>query len=90
MSSSRGHDAAGTPDAGAPGARRGWRRVVALSPQDAARVARGEAPQAQAEVLRRRSMDALTDARSRGGDGRADSDHANDARLLREVPPHWA
>jgi len=64
---------------------------VALSPQDAARVARGEAPQAQAEAERRRSLDALSDARSRDGGvlGRESTDHVNDARLLREVPPHW-
>ncbi|MDO4900714.1 transcriptional regulator [Actinomyces sp.] len=67
------------------------RRVVALSPQDAARIARGEVPQAQAEADRRRCKDALTDARSRAGGvfGREAEEGANDVRLLREVPPHW-
>ena len=67
---------------GAPPRRR---RVVALSAADRERVARGELPEAAAEEARRRRVDALTDARSRsGGDA-----HANDARLLRDVPPHW-
>ncbi|WP_258522166.1 transcriptional regulator [Actinomyces sp. Z5] len=85
------HDADEAPDVTGAGIRRGRRRVVALSPQDAVRVARGEAPQAQAEAERRRGTDALTDARSREGglNGREGSDRANDARLLREVPPHW-
>ncbi|WP_233188083.1 transcriptional regulator [Actinomyces qiguomingii] len=71
--------------------RRGRRRVVALSRQDAARVSRGQVPQAQADAERRRGRDALTDARSREGGvlGRETAEHANDARLLREVPPHW-
>ncbi|WP_256329098.1 transcriptional regulator [Actinomyces ruminicola] len=75
-----------------PAGTRRRRRAVALSPQDAARVARGEAPQAQAEAERRRGMDALADARSRDGGvlDRTSPDHANDARLLREVPPHWS
>ena len=61
------------------------RRVVALSAADGERVARGEPPEAVAEGERRRRVDALTDARSR-----ADGDErANDARLLRDVPPHW-
>ena len=61
------------------------RRVVALSAADRERVARGEPPEAVAEGERRRRVDALTDARSRpDGDARA-----NDARLLRDVPPHW-
>nr|WP_203234188.1 transcriptional regulator [Actinomyces sp. 565] len=62
-----------------------------MSPQDAARVAQGELPQAQAEAERRRGVDALSGARARDGGvlGRESSDHANDARLLREVPPHW-
>ena len=61
------------------------RRVVALSAADRERVARGELPEAAEEEARRRRVDALTDARSRsGGDERA-----NDARLLRDVPPHW-
>ena len=61
------------------------RRVVALSAADRERVARGEPPEAVAEGERRRRVDALTDARSRpDGDERA-----NDARLLRDVPPHW-
>ncbi|MCI7456510.1 transcriptional regulator [Actinomyces urogenitalis] len=62
------------------------RRVVALSQADQARVARGELPEAAAEEERRRHVDALTDALSRA-DGAGD--HANDARLLRDVPPHW-
>ena len=67
---------------GAPPRRR---RVVALSAADRERVARGELPEAAEEEARRRRVDALTDARSRsGGDA-----HANDARLLRDVPPHW-
>ena len=70
----------------------GRRRVVALSPQDRVRVARGERPEADAEIERRRGRDALADARARGGgaDGRRSGDEgANDARLLRDVPPHW-
>ena len=71
------------PMSGAPPRRR--RRVVALSAADRERVARGELPEAAEEEARRRRVDALTDARSRpDGDERA-----NDARLLRDVPPHW-
>ena len=71
------------PVSGAPPRRR--RRVVALSAADRERVARGELPEAAEAEARRRRVDALTDARSRsGGDA-----HANDARLLRDVPPHW-
>ena len=70
----------------------GRRRVVALSPQDRARVARGERPEADAEAERRRGRDALADARAcedaAGGRPRGD-EGANDARLLRDVPPHW-
>lgn len=74
---------ASEPVSGAPPRRR--RRVVALSAADRERVARGELPEAAAEEARRRRVDALTDARSRpDGDARA-----NDARLLRDVPPHW-
>ncbi|MCL3789820.1 transcriptional regulator [Actinomyces sp. 186855] len=62
------------------------RRVVALSAADRERVARGELPEAQAEVERRRGVDALTQARARQ-DGAGE--RANDARLLAEVPPHW-
>ncbi|WP_244963299.1 transcriptional regulator [Actinomyces trachealis] len=68
------------------------RRVVALSAQDAERVSRGELTQEQAEGQRRRGLDALTEAHARGGGvlGGGDGDeHANDARLLAEVPPHW-
>ena len=73
---------ASEPVSGAPPRRR---RVVALSAADRERVARGELPEAAEEEARRRRVDALTDARSRsGGDA-----HANDARLLRDVPPHW-
>ena len=70
----------------------GRRRVVALSPQDRARVARGESPEADAETERRRSLDTLADARAREGgvSGRRDGEEsANDAQLLRDVPPHW-
>ena len=70
----------------------GRRRVVALSPQDRARVARGERPEADAEAERRRGRDALADARARedAASGRPRGDEsANDARLLRDVPPHW-
>lgn len=75
---------------------------MALSPQDRARVARGERPEADAEAQRRRGLDALTDALGRQGGalasagdagagdaGAGDAEEANDARLLREVPPHW-
>ena len=72
------------PVSGAPPRRR-RRRVVALSAADRERVARGELPEAAEEEARRRRVDALTDARSRpDGDARA-----NDAQLLRDVPPHW-
>ncbi|QPL06472.1 transcriptional regulator [Actinomyces respiraculi] len=66
--------------------RRRHRRVVALSATDRERVARGELPEAEAEVERRRGLDALTQARARP-DGAGEQ--ANDARLLAEVPPHW-
>ncbi len=49
-------------------------------------MARGELPEAEAEVERRRGLDALTQARARP-DGAGEQ--ANDARLLAEVPPHW-
>lgn len=65
---------------------------MALSPQDRARVARGERPEADAEAQRRRGLDALTDVLGRQGGALAsagDAEEANDARLLREVPPHW-
>ena len=65
---------------------------MALSPQDRARVARGERPEADAEAQRRRGLDALTDALGRQGGALAsagDAEEANDGRLLREVPPHW-
>ena len=63
------------------------RRVVALSPRDQARVARGQNP----EDLARPDYehDALSgpveglDAPAPGGAG------SNDARLRRDVPPHW-
>lgn len=63
------------------------RRVVALSSQDRERVARGESPQDLA--LADYEHDALNglgtglDAPASGGTG------SNDARLRREVPPHW-
>ena len=70
------------------------RRAVALSPQDRARVARGDRPEADAEVERRRGIDPLTDALARedvafGYRGDEESAGANDSRLLRDVPPHW-
>ena len=63
------------------------RRVVALSPRDQARVARGQ----NLEDLARADYehDALSgpaeglDAPAPGGTG------SNDARLRRDVPPHW-
>lgn len=63
------------------------RRVVALSPRDQARVARGQNPEdlARADY----EHDALSgpaeglDAPAPGGTG------SNDARLRRDVPPHW-
>ena len=63
------------------------RRVVALSPRDQARVARGQSPEdlARADY----EHDALSgpaeglDAPAPGGTG------SNDARLRRDVPPHW-
>lgn len=66
--------------------RRRHRRVVALSAADQAQVDRGELPEAEAEVARRRQLDALTEARAHA-DGA--QERANDARLLAEVPPHW-
>ena len=63
------------------------RRVVALSPRDRERVARGQNPEdlARADY----EHDALSgpaeglDAPAPGGAG------SNDARLRRDVPPHW-
>ena len=63
------------------------RRVVALSPRDQARVARGQNPEdlARADY----EHDALSgpaeglDAPAPGGAG------SNDARRRRDVPPHW-
>ena len=63
------------------------RRVVALSPRDQERVARGQSPEdlARADY----EHDALSgpaeglDAPAPGGAG------SNDARLRRDVPPHW-
>ncbi len=69
--------------------RRRRHRAVLLSPQDAARVARGEMTEEDAENARRRGVDALTEARSRG-DESPGSGSANDARLRAEVPPHWS
>ena len=69
------------------------RRAVALSPQDRERIARGELPEADAEVERRRGRDALTEGLELAGGAVGPQDDgdavANDARLLREVPPHW-
>ena len=69
------------------GSARRRRRVVALSPRDQARVARGQSPQdlARADY----EHDALSgpaeglDAPAPGATG------SNDARLRRDVPPHW-
>ena len=69
------------------GSTRRRRRVVALSPRDQARVARGQNPEdlARADY----EHDALSgpaeglDAPAPGGAG------SNDARLRRDVPPHW-
>ena len=63
------------------------RRVVALSPRDRERVERGESPEdlARADY----EHDALSgpveglDAPAPGGAG------SNDARLRRDIPPHW-
>ena len=91
-----GVGSASTPDGepvphhdGAPGRRgaRRRRRVVALSARDQERVSRGENPEdlARADY----EHDALSgvggglDAPQTGGAG------SNDARLKREVPPHW-
>ena len=69
------------------GSTRRRRRVVALSARDRARVERGESPEdlARADY----EHDALNgpaeglDAPAPGGTG------SNDARLRRDVPPHW-
>ena len=69
------------------GSTRRRRRVVALSARDQARVARGQSPEdlARADY----EHDALSgpaeglDAPAPGGAG------SNDARLRRDVPPHW-
>ena len=69
------------------GSARRRRRVVALSPRDRERVARGQSPGdlARADY----EHDALSgpaeglDAPAPGGAG------SNDARLRRDVPPHW-
>ena len=69
------------------GSTRRRRRVVALSPRDRERVARGQSPEdlARADY----EHDALSgpaeglDAPAPGGAG------SNDARLRRDVPPHW-
>ena len=69
------------------GSTRRRRRVVALSPRDQERVSRGENPEdlAWADY----EHDALSgiggglDAPETGGAG------SNDARLKRDVPPHW-
>ena len=73
---------------GAPGCRGARRRrVVALSPGDQERVSRGENPEDLARADYER--DALSgvggglDAPETGGAG------SNDARLKRDVPPHW-
>ena len=82
-------DAEPADDAVTPGrgSARRHRRVVALSPRDRERVERGESPEdlARADY----EHDALSgpaeglDAPAPGGAG------SNDARLRRDVPPHW-
>lgn len=69
-----------------PGRRRGRRRVVAYSPQDEERRARGEATEAAAQDAHRRRLDALAQV----GEAEPSASGDNDARLLREVPPHWS
>ena len=77
-------DSAVTPERGSTRRRR---RVVALSARDRARVERGESPEdlARADY----EHDALSgpgeglDTPAPGGAG------SNDARLRRDVPPHW-
>ena len=79
---------------------RGRRRVVALSAQDRERVARGELPRdipataAGADVPTPPGSEALPergagDSDAAWGDRGVRGDHANDGRLLRDVPPHW-
>ena len=69
------------------GSTRRRRRVVALSARDRERVARGESPEGLARADY--EHDALSspaeglDAPAPGGAG------SNDARLRRDVPPHW-
>ena len=63
------------------------RRVVALSPRDQARVARGQNPEdlARADY----EHDALSGP-AEGLDAPAPvATGSNDARLRRDVPPHW-
>ena len=69
-----------------PGGRRGRRRVVAYSPQDEERRARGEPTEDAVQDAHRRRLDALAQA----GETESSASGANDARLLREVPPHWS
>ena len=72
---------------GGSGRARARRRVIALSARDRARVERGESPEdlARADY----EHDALSgpgeglDTPAPGGAG------SNDARLRRDVPPHW-
>ena len=75
---------------GAPGCRGGARhrrRVVVLSAQDQERVSRGESPEDLARA------DYEHDALSGGGGGldtpQTGGAGSNDARLKRDVPPHW-
>lgn len=78
--------ASGVQAGGGAAERRRHRRVVALSPLDRDRVARGLPTLEEAEALRRQQTDALTQARERPDGG---GEHDNDARLLADVPPHW-
>lgn len=76
------------------------RRVVVLSPQDRERVARGDEPRdlmptaAGADALTPIGSESLperglSDSDVAWGDRGASGEHANDARLLGDVPPHW-
>ena len=63
------------------------RRVVALSAQDRERVARGEEPEdlARADY----EHDALTGTREGLNAPETGGAGTNDARLRRDIPPHW-
>ena len=74
---------------GAPGCRgtRRRRRVVALSPRDQERVSRGENPEDLARAdYEHDALSGIGGGLDAPETGRAGS---NDARLKRDVPPHW-